>query len=257
MGVSDVCGSVKYIEASFTTAFRRFSTKPLPAVGLSNVFGAVVKIDGYETDNIEQLTLKDTVLEMPDDTTGVTYKLRLSDMWPTLSKHSDSDAIVYEGCGERGNEMAEVLNDFPELTMTVNDCEVPIMKRTTLVANISNMPVAAREASIYTGITLADGYPAYLGARLAAFHKRAGRVVRLGIPKREGSVTAVALPAIFLDRDKKLAQRKHFLPVNWLISYTDNHPDQVPAAEAARGRAQAFYNGLTKDVEQTFQRLSD
>ncbi|ETP44458.1 hypothetical protein F442_08948 [Phytophthora nicotianae P10297] len=223
MGVSDVCGSVKYIEASFTTAFRRFSTKPLPAVGLSNVFGAVVKIDGYETDNIEQLTLKDTVLEMPDDTTGVTYKLRLSDMWPvrkprlvaeklvgnvalttgqktvssqTLSKHSDSDAIVYEGCGERGNEMAEVLNDFPELTMTVNDCEVPIMKRTTLVANISNMPVAAREASIYTGITLADGYPAYLGARLTAFHKRAGRVVRLGIPKREGSVTAVTLPAV-------------------------------------------------------------
>ena len=73
-----------------------------------------------------------------------------------LSKHSNSDAIVYVGCGERGNEMAEVLCDFPELTMTVNGVEVPMMKRTTLVANTSNMPVAAREASIYTGITLAE-----------------------------------------------------------------------------------------------------
>lgn len=73
-----------------------------------------------------------------------------------LSKHSNSDAIVYVGCGERGNEMAEVLCDFPELTMTVNGLEVPIMKRTALVANTSNMPVAAREASIYTGITLAE-----------------------------------------------------------------------------------------------------
>lgn len=145
-----------------------------------------------------------------------------------LSKHSNSDAIVYVGCGERGNEMAEVLNDFPELTMTVNDREVPIMKRTTLVANTSNMPVAAREASIYTGITLAEyfrdqgmnvsmmadstsrwaealreisgrlgempadsGYPAYLSARLAAFYERAGRVACLGSPNRQGSVTVV------------------------------------------------------------------
>ena len=122
----------------------------------------------------------------------------------SLSKFSNSDCIVYVGCGERGNEMAEVLADFPEMTMNVNGKEIGIMKRTTLVANTSNMPVAAREASIYTGITLAEyfrdqgmnvsmmadstsrwaealreisgrlgempadsGYPAYLGARLA------------------------------------------------------------------------------------------
>lgn len=81
----------------------------------------------------------------------------------SLSKFSNSDAIVYVGCGERGNEMAEVLCDFPELTMTVkddsgNEKEVGIMKRTSLVANTSNMPVAAREASIYTGITLAGKF---------------------------------------------------------------------------------------------------
>lgn len=193
-----------------------------------------------------------------------------------LSKHSNSDAIVYVGCGERGNEMAEVLNDFPELTMTVNGQEVPIMKRTTLVANTSNMPVAAREASIYTGITLAEyfrdqgmnvsmmadstsrwaealreisgrlgempadsGYPAYLSARLAAFYERAGRVACLGSPNRQGSVTVVgavsppggdfsdpvtaatlSIVQVFWGLDKKLAQRKHFPSINWLISYT-------------------------------------
>ena len=73
-----------------------------------------------------------------------------------LSKYSNSDVVVYVGCGERGNEMAEVLCDFPELTTTINGKEVGIMKRTALVANTSNMPVAAREASIYTGITLAE-----------------------------------------------------------------------------------------------------
>merc|ERR1712144_76585 len=137
--------------------------------------------------------------------------------------------IVYVGCGERGNEMAEVLMDFPQLTMTLPDGrEEGIMQRTTLVANTSNMPVAAREASIYTGITLAEyfrdmgynmammadstsrwaealreisgrlgempadaGYPAYLGARLAAFYERAGRAKLLGSPNREGSVTVV------------------------------------------------------------------
>merc|ERR1711966_334938 len=79
----------------------------------------------------------------------------------SLSKFSNSDAIIYVGCGERGNEMAEVLSDFPQLTMEYKDAkgnlaEIDIMKRTTLVANTSNMPVAAREASIYTGITLAE-----------------------------------------------------------------------------------------------------
>ena len=194
-----------------------------------------------------------------------------------LSKYSNSDGIIYVGCGERGNEMAEVLMDFPQLTMTTPDGrEESIMKRTTLVANTSNMPVAAREASIYTGITLAEyfrdmgynfsmmadstsrwaealreisgrlaempadsGYPAYLGARLASFYERAGRVSCLGSPGREGSVTivgAVSPPGgdfsdpvtsatlgivqVFWGLDKKLAQRKHFPSVNWLISYS-------------------------------------
>jgi len=199
----------------------------------------------------------------------------------SLSKFSNSDVIVYVGCGERGNEMAEVLCDFPELTMTIKDeqgkdKEVGIMKRTTLVANTSNMPVAAREASIYTGITLAEyfrdqgmnvsmmgdstsrwaealreisgrlgempadsGYPAYLGSRLAAFYERAGRVSCLGSPDREGTVTVVgavsppggdfsdpvtaatlSIVQVFWGLDKKLAQRKHFPSLNWLISYT-------------------------------------
>lgn len=149
-----------------------------------------------------------------------------------LSKHSNTDAIVYVGCGERGNEMAEVLSDFPELKITVKTPEgetsVDIMKRTCLVANTSNMPVAAREASIYTGITIAEyfrdmgkhvalmadstsrwaealreisgrlgempadgGYPAYLGARLANFYERAGLAKAVGGPDRYGSVSVV------------------------------------------------------------------
>merc|ERR1711879_1131062 len=193
-----------------------------------------------------------------------------------LSKYSNSDVVVYVGCGERGNEMAEVLTDFPELTTVIDGKEEAIMQRTTLVANTSNMPVAAREASIYTGITLAEyfrdqgmnvammadstsrwaealreisgrlggmpadsGYPAYLAARLAAFYERAGRVQCLGNPEREGSVTIVgavsppggdfadpvttatlSIVQVFWGLDKKLAQRKHFPSVNWLISYT-------------------------------------
>jgi len=145
-----------------------------------------------------------------------------------LSKHSNSEVIVYVGCGERGNEMAEVLNEFPELTTKVKGKEESIMQRTCLVANTSNMPVAAREASIYTGITLAEyfrdmgynvsmmadstsrwaealreisgrlaempadaGYPAYLATKLAQFYERAGRVKCLGSPDREGSITIV------------------------------------------------------------------
>jgi V-type H+-transporting ATPase subunit A len=145
-----------------------------------------------------------------------------------LSKYSNTECIVYVGCGERGNEMAEVLTDFPELTVNIDGREVGIMKRTCLVANTSNMPVAAREASIYTGITLAEyyrdmgmnvammadstsrwaealreisgrlgempadaGYPAYLGARLARFYERAGLARCIGSPERTGSVTVV------------------------------------------------------------------
>ena len=191
-----------------------------------------------------------------------------------LSKHSNSDIIVYVGCGERGNEMAEVLMEFPDLTIEHNGKQESIMKRTMLVANTSNMPVAAREASIYTGITLAEyyrdqgmnvammadstsrwaealreisgrlaempadsGYPAYLGARLASFYERAGRVKCLS--GQEGSVTivgAVSPPGgdfsdpvtsatlgivqVFWGLDKKLAQRKHFPSVNWSLSYS-------------------------------------
>ncbi|GKB34320.1 V-type proton ATPase catalytic subunit A, partial [Tanacetum coccineum] len=194
-----------------------------------------------------------------------------------LSKYSNSDTVVYVGCGERGNEMAEVLMDFPQLTMTLPDGrEESVMKRTTLVANTSNMPVAAREASIYTGITIAEyfrdmgynvsmmadstsrwaealreisgrlaempadsGYPAYLAARLASFYERAGKVKCLGGPERDGSVTIVgavsppggdfsdpvtsatlSIVQVFWGLDKKLAQRKHFPSVNWLISYS-------------------------------------
>lgn len=193
-----------------------------------------------------------------------------------LSKYSNSNVIIYVGCGERGNEMAEVLRDFPELQLEVAGRKESIMKRTSLVANTSNMPVAAREASIYTGITLSEyfrdmglhvsmmadstsrwaealreisgrlaempadsGYPAYLGARLASFYERAGRVKCLGNPEREGSVTivgAVSPPGgdfsdpvtsatlgivqVFWGLDKKLAQRKHFPSVNWLQSYS-------------------------------------
>ena len=145
-----------------------------------------------------------------------------------LSKYSNSDAIVYVGCGERGNEMAEVLAEFPELYTVVNGKEHNIMMRTILVANTSNMPVAAREASIYTGITLAEylrdqgynismmadstsrwaealreisgrlaempadsGYPAYLSSRLAQFYERSGSVKCLGSPDRTGSVSIV------------------------------------------------------------------
>ncbi|XP_041470527.1 V-type proton ATPase catalytic subunit A-like [Lytechinus variegatus] len=194
----------------------------------------------------------------------------------SLSKYSNSDVIVYVGCGERGNEMSEVLRDFPELTVEIGGKTESIMKRTTLVANTSNMPVAAREASIYTGVTLSEyfrdqgynvsmmadstsrwaealreisgrlaempadsGYPAYLGARLASFYERAGRVKCLGNPSREGSVSivgAVSPPGgdfsdpvtsatlgivqVFWGLDKKLAQRKHFPSINWLISYS-------------------------------------
>lgn len=145
-----------------------------------------------------------------------------------LSKYSNSDAIIYVGCGERGNEMAEVLVEFPELYTVVNGKEHNIMMRTVLVANTSNMPVAAREASIYTGITLAEylrdqgynismmadstsrwaealreisgrlaempadsGYPAYLSSKLAQFYERSGSVRCLGSPDRTGSVTIV------------------------------------------------------------------
>ncbi|KAJ5104373.1 hypothetical protein NUU61_001720 [Penicillium alfredii] len=194
----------------------------------------------------------------------------------SVSKFSNSDIIVYVGCGERGNEMAEVLMDFPELSINVEGRKEPIMKRTCLIANTSNMPVAAREASIYTGITIAEyfrdqgknvammadsssrwaealreisgrlgempadqGFPAYLGAKLASFYERAGKSSALGSPERNGSVSIVgavsppggdfsdpvtsstlSIVQVFWGLDKKLAQRKHFPSVNTAMSYS-------------------------------------
>ncbi|KAI9505718.1 ATP synthase alpha/beta family, nucleotide-binding domain-containing protein [Coemansia spiralis] len=199
----------------------------------------------------------------------------------TLSEDSDhrfvlANMTVVHNCGERGNEMSEVLMDFPQLTTEVDGRQEPIMQRTTLVANTSNMPVAAREASIYTGITVSEyfrdqgknvamiadstsrwaealreisgrlaempadsGYPAYLGARLASFYERAGKVRCLGGPERFGSVSVVGavsppggdfsdpvtsatlgIVQVFWGLDKKLAQRKHFPSVNWSLSYS-------------------------------------
>ncbi len=144
----------------------------------------------------------------------------------TLAKWGDADVIIYVGCGERGNEMTHVLDEFPELEDPRTGR--PLMERTIIIANTSNMPVAAREASVYTGITLAEywrdqgvkvavmadstsrwaeamreissrleempaeeGYPSYLSSRLAAFYERAGRVVCLGHPERRGSITVI------------------------------------------------------------------
>ncbi|KAI5309209.1 H(+)-transporting V1 sector ATPase subunit A [Ascosphaera atra] len=218
----------------------------------------------------------------------------------SVSKFSNSDVIVYVGCGERGNEMAEVLMDFPELTIDVNGRKEPIMKRTCLIANTSNMPVAAREASIYTGITVAEyfrdqgkhvammadsssrwaealreisgrlgempadqGFPAYLGSKLASFYERAGAATALGSPERNGSVSIVAavsppggdfsdpvtsstlgIVQVFWGLDKKLAQRKHFPSVNTSDSYSkytsvlDNGYYAKHAPEFPRLRAQ-------------------
>lgn len=145
-----------------------------------------------------------------------------------LSKYSNSECVIYVGCGERGNEMAEVLDEFPELEVEIDGVKHSIMQRTCLVANTSNMPVAAREASIYTGITLAEyfrdmgknvammadstsrwaealreisgrlaempadsGFPAHLGSKLAQFYERAGKVQCLGSPGRNGSISIV------------------------------------------------------------------
>ena len=196
-----------------------------------------------------------------------------------LAKWSDVDVVVYIGCGERGNEMTDVLMEFPELTDPKSG--EPLMKRTVLIANTSDMPVAAREASIYTGITIAEyfrdmgydvaviadstsrwaealremsgrleempgeeGYPAYLGSRLAQFYERAGVIECLGTDGRRGSLTAIGAVSppggdtsepvsqatmrtvkVFWGLDASLAYARHFPAINWLNSYslyTDN-----------------------------------
>ena len=191
-----------------------------------------------------------------------------------LAKWADADIVVYIGCGERGNEMTDVLMEFPELTDPHTG--ESLMKRTVLIANTSDMPVAAREASIYTGITIAEyfrdmgysvalmadstsrwaealremsgrleempgeeGYPAYLGSRLAQFYERAGRVVSLGKDGRVGALSAIGavsppggdvsepvsqatlrIVKVFWALDAQLAYRRHFPAINWLSSYS-------------------------------------
>lgn len=197
-----------------------------------------------------------------------------------IAKWADVDIVVYVGCGERGNEMKDVLNEFPELIDAKTGKS--IMERTVLIANTSNMPVAAREASIYTGITIAEyyrdmgysvaimadstsrwaealremsgrlqeipgdeGYPAYLGSRIAEYYERAGRFYTLGSEPREGSITAIGAvsPAggdisepvtqntlrivkVFWALDSALAQKRHFPAINWLTSYS-LYEDQI------------------------------
>lgn len=191
-----------------------------------------------------------------------------------LAKWADADIIVYIGCGERGNEMTDVLNEFPELIDPHTGKS--LMERTVLIANTSDMPVAAREASVYTGITIAEyfrdmgysvalmadstsrwaealremsgrleempgdeGYPAYLGSRLAQFYERAGRVISNGTDGREGALSvigAVSPPGgdisepvsqatlrivkVFWGLDSNLAYQRHFPAINWLTSYS-------------------------------------
>ena len=191
-----------------------------------------------------------------------------------LAKWADADIVIYIGCGERGNEMTDVLNEFPE----IKDPKTgkTLMERTVLIANTSDMPVAAREASIYTGITIAEyfrdmgysvelladstsrwaealremsgrleempgeeGYPAYLGSRLAGFYERAGRVVSIGTEDRVGALSVVGavspqggdisepvsqatlrIVKVFWGLDSELAYRRHFPAINWLKSYS-------------------------------------
>lgn len=191
-----------------------------------------------------------------------------------LAKWAEADIVVYIGCGERGNEMTDVLNEFPELKDPKTGQS--LMERTVLIANTSDMPVAAREASIYTGITIAEyfrdmgfsvalmadstsrwaealremsgrleempgeeGYPAYLGSRLAQFYERAGHVISLGKDAREGALSvigAVSPPGgdisepvsqatlrivkVFWGLDSALAYKRHFPAINWLNSYS-------------------------------------
>ena len=191
-----------------------------------------------------------------------------------LAKWAEADIVVYIGCGERGNEMTDVLNEFPELIDPHTGKS--LMERTVLIANTSDMPVAAREASIYTGITIAEyfrdmgysvalmadstsrwaealremsgrleempgeeGYPAYLGSRLAQFYERAGRVISLGSDGREGALSAIGavsppggdisepvsqatlrIVKVFWGLDASLAYKRHFPAINWLTSYS-------------------------------------
>lgn len=195
-----------------------------------------------------------------------------------LAKWADADIIIYVGCGERGNEMADVLLSFPELKDPKSGR--PLMERTVLVANTSNMPVAAREASIFTGITIAEyyrdmgyhvalmadstsrwaeamreisgrleempgeeGFPPYLGSRLATFYERSGSILCLGSQGRKGTLSVIGsvsppggdlsepvtqatlrVVKVFWSLDDRLASQRHFPAVNWLTSYSLYQP---------------------------------
>ncbi|WP_412709222.1 V-type ATP synthase subunit A [Atrimonas thermophila] len=217
-----------------------------------------------------------------------------------LAKWSNADLVVFIGCGERGNEMTDVLMEFPELIDPYTG--EPLMKRTVLIANTSNMPVAAREASVYTGITIAEyyrdmgysvalmadstsrwaeamreisgrleempgeeGFPAYLGTRIASFYERAGKVQCLGSEGRSGSLSvigAVSPPGgdlsepvtqntlrvvqVFWGLEDRLAYRRHFPAINWLISYSlylqhlEEYWKREVAADFSSKRAEAM-----------------
>lgn len=196
-----------------------------------------------------------------------------------MAKWSDADLIVFVGCGERGNEMTDVLKEFP----TLKDARTgrPLMEKTILIANTSNMPIAAREASVYTGAAIAEyfrdmgynvammadstsrwaealremsgrleempgeeGYPAYLGSRLADFYERSGRGKCFGRPERDGSLTLIGsvsppggdlsepvvqntlrVTKVFWALDEGLAHKRHFPAINWLLSYSLYSPN--------------------------------
>lgn len=191
-----------------------------------------------------------------------------------LAKWADAEIVVYIGCGERGNEMTDVLQEFPHLQDPKSG--EPLMKRTVLIANTSNMPVAAREASVYTGVTIAEyfrdmgysvavmadstsrwaeamreisgrleempgeeGYPAYLGTRIAEFYERAGRAICIGSEEREGALsivgavspsggdlsdpvvqTTLRVVKVFWSLEADLAYSRHFPAISWLRSYS-------------------------------------
>lgn len=225
-----------------------------------------------------------------------------------LAKWADSNVIVYIGCGERGNEMTEILTTFPELEDPKS--KRPLMERTVLVANTSNMPVAAREASIYTGITMGEyyrdmgydvalmadstsrwaealreisgrleempgeeGYPAYLGRRLAEFYERGGKAVVISPEDRIGSLTlvgAVSPPGgdfsepvsqntlrvtrVFWGLDASLASRRHFPSINWLTSYSLYADDMD---EWYKSNISANWTALRREALEILQRESE
>ncbi|MCX7836933.1 MAG: V-type ATP synthase subunit A, partial [candidate division WOR-3 bacterium] len=198
-----------------------------------------------------------------------------------FSKWADAQIVIFIGCGERGNEMTDVLIEFPKLKDPKSG--EPLMKRTVLIANTSNMPVAAREASVYTGITIGEyfrdmgysvtlqadstsrwaeamreisgrleempgeeGYPAYLQRRIAEFYERAGRVLALGRPEREGALSVIGsvsppggdlgdpvvqatlrVVKVFWSLEDKLAYQRHFPAISWLNSYSLYQQDLI------------------------------